>query len=486
MLFNSIDFAIFLPIVFALYWFITARNLRLQNTLIVVSSLIFYGWWDWRFLSLLLFSAFVDFFVGLALEKEENQTNRKLLLSISLVLNLGLLAFFKYFNFFISNFKSAFSIFGYALDLPSLDLILPVGISFYTFQSLSYGIDVYRRKLEPSRDWIAFLAFVSFFPQLVAGPIERATHLLPQFFAKRIFDYEKAVGGMRLILWGFFKKIVIADNAAYFVNDIFANNANYSGGTLILGAVLFSFQIYCDFSGYSDIAIGLARLFGFELMRNFKYPYFSKNVGEFWQRWHISLSTWFRDYVYLPLGGNRGSLIFRLRNVMIVFLVSGFWHGANWTFIAWGLVNALFFVPLVVMKERKIKTLNQEKLLPEIGDIVRMGFTFILITFAWIFFRAESLSHAFQYIEGIFCSSHFLEIHSKSTFDNSIIPLICYLFFFIVLEWFSRHSEYVIHPYLLQDKWYLTPVRFGLYFFILLVIMLNIKNEASNFIYFQF
>ena len=332
MLFNSIDFAVFLPIVFIFYWWVTAKNLKLQNGLIVVSSLIFYGWWDWRFLSLLLFSSFVDYGIGLALKNENRAQKRKFLLCVSLFLNLGLLSFFKYFNFFIANFKSAFTFFGHSLDVPSLNIILPVGISFYTFQTLSYGIDVYRRKLEPTRDIVAFLAFVSFFPQLVAGPIERATHLLPQFYSKRVFNYDKAVDGLRLILWGFFKKIVIADNAALYVNDIFTNYTQYSGGTLILGAVLFAFQIYGDFSGYSDIAIGLARLFGFDLMRNFKYPYFSKNIAEFWKKWHISLTTWFRDYLYLPLGGNRGSLFFKIRNVFIVFLVSGFWHGAKWTF----------------------------------------------------------------------------------------------------------------------------------------------------------
>ncbi len=488
MLFNSIDFAVFLPIVFILYWFVTAKNLKLQNALIVVSSLVFYGWWDWRFLSLLLFSALVDFFVGLALQKENDRRKRKLLLAVSIFFNLGLLGFFKYFNFFIVNFKSAFTFFGYPLDISSLDIILPVGISFYTFQSLSYGIDVYRRKLEPTKDVVAFMAFVSFFPQLVAGPIERATHLLPQFSSKRYFNYEKAVDGMRLILWGFFKKIVIADNAAVYVNDIFAHYTNYSGGTLILGAVLFSFQIYCDFSGYSDIAIGLSRLFGFDLMRNFKYPYFSRNVAVFWQKWHISLTSWFRDYLYLPLGGNKGNLLFKIRNVMIVFLISGFWHGANLTFLLWGFVNALFFIPLVIIKENrlKLKVLEKETLLPSIREVFEMCSTFLIITFSWIFFRAENVKHAFLYIGGILNPTNFFEIHSQSTFSDSIIPLACSLLFFITVEWISRHNEHVIHPYLFQDKWYLKLTRFALYFIILLMIILNIKNEASDFIYFQF
>lgn len=488
MLFNSLDFAVFLPIVFILYWFVTAKNLKLQNTLIVVSSFVFYGWWDWRFLSLLLFSSLVDFGLGLALQKEGNDQKRKLLLGLSLFLNLGLLGFFKYFNFFIENFKSAFTFFGRPLDLPSLDIILPVGISFYTFQTLSYGIDVYRRKLEPTKDLVAFLAFVSFFPQLVAGPIERATHLLPQFYSKRVFNYDKAVDGMRLILWGFFKKIVIADNAALYVNDIFENYTNYSASTLVMGSILFSLQIYCDFSGYSDIAIGLARLFGFDLMRNFKYPYFSRNVAEFWQKWHISLTSWFRDYLYLPLGGNKGNLSFKIRNVMLVFLISGFWHGANWTFLFWGFVNALFFLPLILIKEKRLKmeNLEKERMLPSIRELIEIGMTFLLITFAWIFFRAENLQHAFSFIGGFFNPIDFFEIHSKTTFISSIIPLLCYLLFFLTIEWISRHHEHIIHPKLFQNKWYLTLTRFSLYFVILLLIILNIKNEASDFIYFQF
>lgn len=293
---------------------------------------------------------------------------------------------------------------------------------------------------------------------------------------------------MRLILWGFFKKIVIADNAAVYVNDIFAHYTNYSGGTLILGAVLFSFQIYCDFSGYSDIAIGLSRLFGFDLMRNFKYPYFSRNVAEFWQKWHISLTSWFRDYLYLPLGGNKGNLLFKIRNVMIVFLISGFWHGANLTFLLWGFVNALFFIPLVIIKENrlKLKVLEKETLLPSIREVFEMCSTFLIITFSWIFFRAENVKHAFLYISGILNPTNFFEIHSQSTFSDSIIPLACSLLFFITVEWISRHNEHVIHPYLFQDKWYLKLTRFALYFIILLMIILNIKNEASDFIYFQF
>jgi D-alanyl-lipoteichoic acid acyltransferase DltB (MBOAT superfamily) len=314
MLFNSIDFAIFLPLVFILYWFATNKSLKLQNFLLVAASYLFYGWWDWRFLSLILFSTLVDYLVGIGLSKQENQHKRKVLLWTSILVNLGFLGFFKYYNFFLDNFITAFTFFGTEIKSNSLNIILPVGISFYTFQTLSYSIDVYKRKLEPTKDFVAFSAFVSFFPQLVAGPIERATHLLPQFYKKRTFDYSKAVDGMRQILWGLFKKIVIADNCAEYANLIFNNSADYSGSTLVLGALFFTFQIYGDFSGYSDIAIGTSRLFGFDLMRNFNFPYFSRDIAEFWRRWHISLSTWFRDYLYIPLGGSRGGTWMKVRN----------------------------------------------------------------------------------------------------------------------------------------------------------------------------
>lgn len=335
MLFNSIDFAIFLPIVFLLYWFVVNKNLKHQNILILVASYVFYGWWDWRFLSLILFSTIVDYSIGISLSKQENQTKRKILLWTSILVNVGFLGFFKYYNFFLDNFVTAYSFFGHPMSASSLNIILPVGISFYTFQTLSYTIDVYNRKLEPTKDFVVFAAFVSFFPQLVAGPIERAKHLLPQFYVKRTFEYSKAIDGLRQILWGLFKKIVIADNCAKFVSLIFDNSTEYSGSTLVLGLVLFTFQVYCDFSGYSDIAIGTSRLFGFNLMQNFNFPYFSRDFAEFWRRWHISLSTWFRDYLYIPLGGSRGGVGMKIRNTFVIFIVSGFWHGANWTFIAW-------------------------------------------------------------------------------------------------------------------------------------------------------
>ncbi len=407
--FNSIDFAIFLPIVFILYWFVTNNNLKYQNFLIVVASYVFYGWWDWKFLSLIFFSTVVDYFVGQGLRKEKLQIKRKLLLIVSIVVNIGFLGIFKYYNFFLENLISAFTFFGAEISISSLNIVLPVGISFYTFQTLSYSIDVYNKKLTPTSDFVAFSAFVSFFPQLVAGPIERATHLLPQFYKKRTFEIEKAVDGLRQILWGLFKKVVIADNCAEYANLIFNNTDDYSGISLVLGAIFFSFQIYGDFSGYSDIAIGSARLIGFDLKQNFNFPYFSRDISEFWRRWHISLSTWFRDYLYIPIGGSRGGIWVKIRNTFIIFIVSGFWHGANWTFIVWGALNALYFLPLLLSKQnrRNMDTVAQGKIFPSMKEFFLMGLTFCLTALSWIFFRANDIDHAVSYINSIFSPSLF-------------------------------------------------------------------------------
>ncbi|AEL25967.1 MBOAT family O-acyltransferase [Cyclobacterium marinum] len=483
MLFNSIDFAIFLPIVFILYWSISNKNLKWQNSLIVLASYLFYGWWDWRFLSLILFSTLVDYTVGRLLKIEENQTKRKVLLWISLIVNLGFLGFFKYYNFFLDNFISAFSFFGTQINVSSLNIILPVGISFYTFQTMSYTIDVYKRKLEPTTDFIAFSAFVSFFPQLVAGPIERATNLLPQFFKKRTFNYSEAVDGMRQILWGLFKKIVIADNCARFADVIFNNSADYSGSTLILGAVLFSFQIYGDFSGYSDIAIGTSRLFGFNLMQNFNFPYFSRDIAEFWRRWHISLSTWFRDYLYIPLGGSRGGMGMKIRNTFIIFIVSGFWHGANWTFIAWGALNAIFFLPLLLTKNNRnnIKPVAEGKTFPNLKELSSMLITFGLIVFAWIFFRANNIEHAISYISGILSPSLF-SIPEFEGRGHSIVVILL-LVIFVLIEWNGREGQYAIAN--LGHK-RIRAIRWSYYALIIFAIGMFMPSVESPFIYFQF
>jgi len=482
MFFNSLDFAIFLPIVFLLYWFVTNKNLKLQNFLIVVASYFFYGWWDWRFLSLIVFSTIVDYLVGRALQKQDNTKKRKLLLWTSIMVNLGFLGFFKYYNFFLDNFVAAFSFFGNDIQANSLNIILPVGISFYTFQTLSYTIDVYRRRLEPTKDFIAFAAFVSFFPQLVAGPIERATHLLPQFYTKRKFDYQLAILGMRQILWGLFKKIVIADNAAAIANEIFNNSSDYSGSTLIVGALFFTFQIYGDFSGYSDIAIGTSRLFGFDLMKNFNFPYFSRDIAEFWRRWHISLSTWFRDYLYIPLGGSRGGTWMKVRNTFIIFIVSGFWHGANWTFIVWGALNAIYFLPLLLLKKNRVNTGNiaQGKYLPSLKEFLNMGITFVLTVFAWIFFRADSIGHAWDYLTSIFTKSLF-SVPNFSGTDSAITTAILIVGFTIV-EWLGRESEFAIEK---LDIKLSKPFRWAFYFAIILL-MFIFTGEEQQFIYFQF
>lgn len=482
MFFNSIDFAIFLPVVFLLYWFVTNKNLKLQNFLIVAASYLFYGWWDWKFLSLVLFSTIIDYSIGVKLKTENNQIKRKILLWISIMVNLGFLGFFKYYNFFLDNFITAFSFFGNKIQSNSLNIILPVGISFYTFQTMSYTIDVYKRKLEPTKDFIAFTAFVSFFPQLVAGPIERATNLLPQFYIKRKFDYSKSVDGMRQILWGLFKKIVIADNCATHANMIFNNSDDYSGSTLVLGALFFSFQIYGDFSGYSDIAIGTSRLFGFDLMRNFNFPYFSRDIAEFWRRWHISLSTWFRDYLYIPLGGSRGGTWMKVKNTFIIFIVSGFWHGANWTFIVWGVLNALYFLPLLLKNKNRnnLETVAQGKLFPSIKDFSFMILTFGLTVFAWIFFRAENIGHAINFISEIFSYSLFSipEFPARGAAKNIVILVLI----FILIEWKGREWDYAIQNLAITSKRW---VRFIIYYIIIILIFL-FGGQDQQFIYFQF
>jgi D-alanyl-lipoteichoic acid acyltransferase DltB (MBOAT superfamily) len=483
MLFNSLDFAVFLPIVFLLYWFVANKNLKLQNTLIVVSSYIFYGWWDWRFLSLIIFSTLVDYTIGQKLRTENRQSKRKILLWMSIIVNLGFLGFFKYYNFFLENFVDAFSLFGMQINANSLNIILPVGISFYTFQTLSYTIDVYRKKLEPTHDFIAFTAFVCFFPQLVAGPIERATNLLPQFYKKRTFEYHKAVDGMRQILWGLFKKVVIADNCAEFANQIFNNSADMNGSALVLGAIFFTFQIYGDFSGYSDIAIGTSRLFGFDLKQNFATPYFSRDIAEFWRRWHISLSTWFRDYLYIPLGGSRGGTWMKVRNTFAIFLVSGFWHGANWTFIIWGALNAIYFLPLLLTNNNRknLGVVAEGKLLPSVREIFGMFTTFILTVFAWIFFRAENLNHALNYIKKIFIGdSIFIMPQFYNRFEA--LTILCLIVCFLFFEWVGRENKFAIEKFHNDKK----IIGWAMYIVICILIYFNLKTYNQQFIYFQF
>ena len=478
MLFNSIEFAFFLPVVFVLYWFVTQKHLKLQNLLLLLASYFFYGWWDWRFLSLIFFSSIIDYAVGIQLGKTHHKKKRKAWLGLSILVNIGFLGFFKYFNFFAESFADAFTLLGTSFEPTRLQIVLPVGISFYTFQTLSYSIDVYRRKLEPTKDVIAFFAYVSFFPQLVAGPIERATNLLPQFFSKRNFDEKKASDGLRQILLGLFKKIVIADNCAFHVNDIFSNYEVYSGSTLVLGAVFFAFQIYGDFSGYSDIAIGTARLFGFNLMKNFAFPYFSRDIAEFWRRWHISLSTWFRDYLYIPLGGSRGGTWMKVRNTFIIFLVSGFWHGANWTFIVWGALNAIYFLPLLLLQRNRknLDVVAQGKWFPSLKEVLQMGITFFITIIAWVFFRAENVSQAVDYLARA-CNASLFTIPEIRPRDLAVLIIV-----FFVLEWQGRHDAHALEH--LGNKWS-RPLRWAFYYGIAMVIFLFAGKE-QEFIYFQF
>lgn len=478
MLFNSIDFAIFLPIVFLLYWFVTNKNLRLQNALLLVASYFFYACWDWRFLFLLMFSTLLDYFTGLKMQDANTQKNKKFWFWLSVIVNLSFLGVFKYYNFFAESFVDALSNFGLHVSPWTLSIILPVGISFYTFHGLSYVIDIYKDRIKAERNFVEYAVFVSFFPLLVAGPIERATHLLPQIKKERTFDYAKAVDGLRQILWGLFKKIVIADNCAEFANQIFNNSTDLSGSTLVLGAIFFTFQIYGDFSGYSDIALGTARLFGIELLRNFAFPYFSRDIAEFWRRWHISLSSWFKDYLYIPLGGSKGGNSMRIRNTFIIFVVSGFWHGANWTFIIWGALNALFIMPSIIMKTNRnnLETVAQGKLLPTVKEFFQMAVTFAMAVFAWIFFRAENIGHALQYVSDIFSKSLFTLPTIKPYF------LILLIILFMVIEWLGREQKYAIEK--LGLKWKST-LRYAMYYAIIIAIFWFAGKE-QQFIYFQF
>lgn len=478
MLFNTLSFAVFLPIVFILYWFVTNKSLKLQNILLLVSSYYFYACWDWRFLFLLIFSTLLDYYTGIKMGEAQNQNTKKFWFWLSISVNLGFLGVFKYYNFFATSFAEAIFNLGFHVNPWTLKVILPVGISFYTFHGLSYVIDIYYDRIKAEKNVIDYSVFVSFFPLLVAGPIERATHLLPQIQKERKFDYAKAVDGLRQILWGLFKKVVIADQCAEYANTIFNNSADYSGSTLVLGALFFTFQIYCDFSGYSDIALGTARLFGIDLLRNFAFPYFSRDIAEFWRRWHISLSTWFRDYLYIPLGGSKGGTWMKVRNTFIIFLVSGFWHGANWTFIIWGLLNAIYIMPSIIFNTNRINLdiVAKGKHLPTIKEVFQIGITFGLTVLAWIFFRAENVGHALSYLSGIFSMTLF------SLPKITPILLFVLIFIFMIIEWIGREEKYALAQ--VGVKWK-RPLRYMMYYAIIIAI-LWFSGKEQQFIYFQF
>ncbi|RMZ60739.1 MBOAT family protein [Chryseobacterium nematophagum] len=478
MLFNSIAFLIFLPIVFIVYWFVCNKNYKYQNITLLVASFYFYGCWDWRFLLLLIFSIGLDYFSGIQIENSKTKKMATFWLILSISINLGFLGFFKYYNFFIENFVILLHSVGLEVNIFVLKVILPVGISFYTFHGLSYVIDVYKKRIPAERNYVDYAVFVSYFPLLVAGPIERATHLLPQIQRKRSFDYEKAKDGIVQIMWGFFKKMVIADNCSPIVNEIFTNYHTESASNLVLGAVLFAFQIYGDFSGYSDIALGTSRLFGIELLKNFSFPYFSRDIAEFWRRWHISLSSWFRDYLYIPLGGSKGGLLMKIRNTFIIFLVSGFWHGAKWTFIIWGGLNALFFLPLLITEKNRhnLDIVAIGKIFPSFREALKILITFTLTCFAWIFFRSESVSSAIVYIKGIFNESLF---SFPTEFKEEVLILIVFM---LMMEWWNRTEDYGLK---IQGK--TQPWVQNIIYILISFLILNFANFGSNeFIYFQF
>ena len=477
MFFNSLSFAVFLPLVFLFYWSIGKNSKRTQNTILIIASYYFYSCWDWRFLFLLIFSTFLDFFTALQIEKGKSIKSRKFWFWLSIIVNLGFLGVFKYYDFFATSMANMIGSLGFNANPLLLKLILPVGISFYTFHGLSYVIDIYYKRISAERNFIDYSLFVSYFPLLVAGPIERATHLLPQVKKVRKFDFEQAKSGVYQILWGLFKKVVIADTCATYANAIFDNFQNMNSFSLLLGAFYFAFQIYGDFSGYSDIALGVSKLFGIELLRNFNFPYFSRDIAEFWRRWHISLSSWFRDYVYIPLGGSKGSKTKQIRNVFIIFLLSGFWHGANWTFLAWGAINAMFFLPLLLLKKNRsnLDSVSIELSLNSIKVISQIVFTFIITCFAWIFFRSPSIGSAVNYIERIFTQGEFAKQYLKNERYNYEILIL--IVSFIAIEWINRNK---IEPLSGKNSW----IKVALC--LIGIVVLGVFSDYKSFIYFQF
>jgi alginate O-acetyltransferase complex protein AlgI len=486
MLFNSADYVLFLPLVLLVYWLLRRAGLRAQNAWLLIASYVFYGWWDWRFLGLLFGTTLNDYLVGIGLERAEEPKRRRALILLSIGVNLGVLGFFKYYNFFVSSLIAAFAGLGVHLEAPTLKVILPVGISFYTFQALTYTIAVYRREMRATRDAIGFFAYVAFFPQLVAGPIERARHLLPQFFTPRVTDPEAFASGLRQMLWGFFCKLVVADNCATVVNTIFDHKTPLPGSMMLLGSLLFAFQIYADFSGYSHIALGTARLFGFELMQNFATPYFSQSQPEFWRRWHISLSTWFRDYVYIPLGGNRASRPRQAFNLLVTFTLSGLWHGANWTFIVWGVLNGLYVIPRVFIGEPLARPAGSPNFFVRVPTVaLRMLMTFALTVVAWIFFRSRTISGAWSVIRQIASPSLFTSPVAGLRAFGLLTTTACAalaIAFLLTMEWWQRGRKYALE---LGDRAALVTWPACALVFVI-TLFFRYTGASLDFIYFQF
>ena len=477
MFFNSFHFALFLPLIFVLYWFVFNKSKSTQNFLLICASYYFYSCWNWHFLFLLVFSTLLDYFAALQIEKSKTAKRSKIILWICVSINLGFLGVFKYYNFFADSFSALLASCGVNANPVLLNIILPVGISFYTFHGLSYIIDIYYKRIKAEPNFIDYSLFVSYFPLLVAGPIERATHLLPQIKVKRNFDFDKAKQGIYQIIWGLVKKIVIADSCAVYANQIFDHYQNMNSLSLILGSVYFAFQIYCDFSGYSDIALGTSKLFGIDLLKNFDFPYFSRDIAEFWRKWHISLSSWFKDYVYIPLGGSAGSVWLKVRNTFIIFLVSGFWHGANWTYVAWGFINALYFLPLLLLKQNRknINTIQLTFNFSSFKEIFNLLLTFGITCFAWIFFRSKSIADAFLYIKKIFVNWEFKEQYFEIERYN--YELLYLILVFVIVEWnFKEKIEPISGKYL----W----IKLALC--LAAILALGVFSDSKEFIYFQF
>ncbi|MEO8255293.1 MAG: MBOAT family O-acyltransferase [Flavobacterium sp.] len=477
MFFNSLTFVIFLPIVFFLYWLVCNKNKTTQNTLLIIASYYFYSCWDWRFLFLLVFSTFLDYYTGIQIEKSKKESNRKFWFWLSIGINLGFLGMFKYYNFFANSFAELMQGFGLKTSPFLLNVVLPVGISFYTFHGLSYVIDIYYKRIKAEYNFVDYSLFVSYFPLLVAGPIERATHLLPQVKVKRTFDYEKAKEGMYQFIWGLLKKVVIADTCATYANAIFDNYSSMNSLSLILGAIYFAFQIYGDFSGYSDMALGMSKLFGIDLLKNFNYPYFSRDIAEFWRRWHISLSSWFKDYLYIPLGGSKGSKIMQVRNVFIIFVVSGLWHGANWTYLAWGFINAVYFLPLLLLKKNRnnIESADLSWNLESIKIRLNIIITFLLSCVAWVFFRAKTITDAVLYLKRIVVNGEF-KIQFLAN-ERSNYELVIMIFAFVLVEWNNRNNIEPISGN--RDM-----LKLGLV--IAAIMAFGTFSDYKEFIYFQF
>ncbi len=477
MFFNSLAFAIFLPIVFFLYWFVFNKTKSTQNAILIIASYYFYSCWDWRFLFLLVFSTFLDYYTGIQIEKSSSEKGRKFWFWLSILVNLGFLGIFKYYNFFASSFAEMFTSFGFKVSPFLLNVILPVGISFYTFHGLSYVIDIYYKRIKAEYNFVDYSLFVSYFPLLVAGPIERATHLLPQVKIKREFDFEKAKEGICQIIWGLVKKVVIADTCATYANAIFDHYPSMNSFSLILGALYFAFQIYGDFSGYSDIALGTSKLFGLDLLRNFNYPYFSRDIAEFWRRWHISLSSWFRDYLYIPLGGSKGGLWMKIRNTFIIFIVSGFWHGANWTYIVWGFINAVYFLPLLLSNSNRdnMGPIELKWNFDSVKTVLSIFSTFLITCVAWVFFRAKTITDAVLYLKRILLNGDF----SFQYLDNERYnyELLLMIGLFVLVEWNNRNKTEPI-----SGKRSLLKAALAIF----AIIAFGTFSDYKEFIYFQF